>query len=245
MTTVYTVIGDLVGSRTVPDRTAVQQALQDAVTAVNHAVPVAQPFEPTVGDEYQGACHRLPDAVLAALLVRLQLLPLVDVRCGIGFGSVTVHDADRTPLLQDGPGWWAARDAIESLDGRRDTLRTWFAGPDDGLVNAYLLCRDSLVDRLNERGLRILRLALLGHPQKEIAELEGIWPSAVSQQFTRTVGALVESARSFATWAPAGDPAAGRTASETDGATGWTESPTDSPTDSPSNPPADGKRGSA
>ena len=210
---VFTVIGDLVGSRTLPDRAAAQRALQQAVTVVNDTVPVAQPFEPTVGDEYQGACASLPDAVLAALLVRLQLLPVVDVRCGIGFGPVTVHDADRTPLLQDGPGWWSARDAIETLDRRRDTLRSWFAGPDDGLVNAYLLCRDSLVDRLNERGVRILRLALLGHSQKEIAELEGIWPSAVSQQFSRTVGALVESSRSFAAWAPAGTP--GETASTT------------------------------
>jgi hypothetical protein len=195
--TLYTVIGDLVGSRAVPDRSAVQQALNEALDAVNDAVPVAQPFEPTVGDEYQGACATLPGAVLAAVLVRLTLLPVVDARCGIGYGAVTVHDADRRPLLQDGPGWWAAREAIRSLDGRRDTTRTWFSGPDAGRVNAFLVCRDQIIDRLNDRGTRILRLALLGHPQKDIAELEGIWPSAVSQQFTRNIGAVVEAMRVF------------------------------------------------
>jgi len=193
----YTVIGDLVGSRQVRDRQGVQRALGEALDEVNRTRPVAQPFEPTVGDEYQGACTSLPEAVLAALLVRLRLLPLVDARCGIGYGEVTVHDATRTPLLQDGPGWWSAREAVQVLDGRRDAGRTWFAGPDRGPVNAFLICRDQIIDRLNERGVRILRLALLGHPQKEIAELEGIWPSAVSQQFSRNIGAVVESMRAF------------------------------------------------
>jgi hypothetical protein len=203
----YTVIGDLVGSRSVPDRAEAQRALNDALVAVNRLVPVEQPFQPTVGDEYQGACATLQDAALATLLTRLTLLPVVDSRCGIGYGTVTVHDADRTPLLQDGPGWWSAREAIQTLDERRDVTRTWFAGPQQGVVNAFLLCRDQIIDRLNDRGVRILRLALLGHSQKEIAEMEGIWPSAVSQQFTRTIGAVVESMRTLGTGPP---PEAGR-----------------------------------
>lgn len=195
---VYTVIGDLVASRSLPDRAGVQRRFNQALAAVNDVVAVEQPFAPTVGDECQGACATLHDAVRAALLVRLAMLPHVDVRWGIGYGSVTVHDADRVPLLQDGPGWWAAREAVSVLDGRRDSARTWFAGPDEGLVNAFLLCRDQIVARLNDRGLRILRLALLGHPQKDIAEIEGIWPSAVSQQFSRNIGSVVESMRVFA-----------------------------------------------
>jgi hypothetical protein len=172
--------------------------LNDALVGVNRTVPVEQPFEPTVGDEYQGACATRHDAVLAALLIRLTLLPLVDTRCGIGYGPVTVHDADRTPLLQDGPGWWSAREAIQDLDRGREARRTWFAGPDQGVVNGFLVCRDQIIERLNERGIRILRLALLGHPQKEIAEMEGIWPSAVSQQFSRNIGSVVESMRLLA-----------------------------------------------
>jgi len=196
---VYTIIGDLVGSRTAPDRAALHTALADALEAAGKAVRAVQPFEPTVGDEYQGACATLADALLASLLVRLTLRPLVDTRCGIGHGTVTVHDSSRTPLLQDGPGWWAARAAIDAISGRHEQRRTWCVGPKDAdRVNAYLLCRDQLVDRLNERGLRMLRLALLGHTQKEIAEAEGIWPSAVSQQFSRGIGAVVESQRLFA-----------------------------------------------
>jgi hypothetical protein len=188
----FTVIGDLVGSRQVPDRAAVQDRLGAALDEVNRILDPAQAFEPTTGDEYQGACDRLGEAARAALLVRLALLPEVDVRCGLGYGEVTVHDPTRQPLLQDGPGWWAARDAIDSLAAGRGQRRTAFAGPEAGTVNAFLLCRDQLLARLNVRGRRILRLALLGHPQKEIADLEAISRSAVSQQFSRGVGAIVE-----------------------------------------------------
>jgi hypothetical protein len=196
---VYTVIGDLIGSRAVQDRAALQTALDDALEAAGTTVRSVQRFEPTVGDEYQGACATLADALLAALLVRLTLRPLFDTRCGIGLGPVTVHDSSRTPLLQDGPGWWAARAALDAISGRNDQRRTWCVGPDDAArVNAYLICRDQVVDRLNDRGVRMLRLALLGHSQKEIAEAEGIWPSAVSQQFSRGIGVVVDSHRLFA-----------------------------------------------
>lgn len=68
-----------------------------------------QQLEPTIGNEFQGAFATLADAALAGLLVRLEVLPSLDVRCGLGCGEVFVHDADRRPLLQDGPGWWSAR----------------------------------------------------------------------------------------------------------------------------------------
>lgn len=194
----HTVIGDLVGSREVPDRAATHRALQGALDEVNESLAPAQPFEPTVGDEFQGACASLADAALAALLVRLTLLPLVDSRCGLGLGDVTVHDASRHPLLQDGPGWWAAREAIVHLGESRPSRRTWFVGPDPGPVNAFLTCRDQIVGRLNDRGVRILRLALLGHSQKEIAAREDVWPSAVSQQFKHGVGVVVDSQVMFA-----------------------------------------------
>jgi hypothetical protein len=191
---VYTVIGDLVGSRRSADRSALQSAVNETLDQVNGQVPVAQRFEPTVGDEYQGACATLPEALTASLLIRLSLHGVVDSRCGIGRGEVTVHDPDRRPVLQDGPGWWSARAAIEQL-GKRDERRTWFQGEGAGTINAFLVCRDQVVSRLNDRGIRMLRLALLGHSQKEIAELEEVWPSAVSQQFRRGIGAVLDGHR--------------------------------------------------
>jgi hypothetical protein len=195
---VYAVIGDLVGSRRLPDRAAAQRALTSALEEVNAALQPTHPFAVTTGDEYQGACLRLADAVLAALLVRLTVLPVVDIRCGIGHGAVTVYDATRRPAVQDGPAWWSAREALETVGAARDARRTWYVGQGSDTVNAFLLCRDQVVDRLNERGVRILRMALLGTPQKAIAKAEGVWPSAVSQQFSRGVGAVVDAQLLFA-----------------------------------------------
>ena len=192
MAKIYTVIGDLVGSRQAPDRAALQRDLDAALTEVNSSLRPEQQFQPTVGDEYQGGCRTLAEAVLGALLVRLHLHGSADCRAGIGFGEVVVHDASRAPLLQDGPGWWAARAAVEEISGARDPRRTWYAGPGAGTLNAYLTCRDQLVDRLSDRGPRMLRLALLGRTQREIAAAEGIWPSAVSQQFSRGITALLQ-----------------------------------------------------
>jgi len=188
---VFALIGDLIGSRRLEDRAAVQRQFGEALAAIDRELPGAQRLEVTVGDEFQGAYESLGDAARAALLVRLTLLPGVDVRCGIGHGETTVFDEARTPLLQDGPAWWAARSAIESMAApRRASVRTWFVGPDDALANAFLLCRDSLVDRLSDRGRRMLRLSLLGESQQRIAEVEQVSKSAVSQQFARGISAV-------------------------------------------------------
>ncbi len=191
---VHTLIGDLVSSRELADRAAAQRLLGAALDEVNEVLHPVQPLEPTVGDEFQGAFGNQPDAIVAALLVRLAVMNVVDVRCGIGYGEVSVHDAQRRPLLQDGPGWWEARAALDSLD-HNSRRRTWVAGPESELVNAFLLTRDQLIERFNDRGLRILRLALLGRSQKDIAVAESVTPSAVSQQFAHGITAVVDAQR--------------------------------------------------
>src|SRR5215210_8100793 len=127
----YAVLGDVVGSRRLPDRGVAQQRLGAVFADVNARVPGLQPLEATVGDEFQGGYASLGQATGAALLVRLELLPDVDVRCAIGVGETTVYDEERSPLLQDGPAWWAAREALEWMAApRRAAVRTWVVGPE-------------------------------------------------------------------------------------------------------------------
>jgi hypothetical protein len=197
MTGVYAMIGDLVGSRRSGSRRDVQAALQDALDATTAAVPPVDRLEATVGDEFQGVYDHLASATLATLLVRLHLPLPLDARCGIGVGEREVYDADRTPMLQDGPAWWSARAAIEALDqpGSRGR-RTWFDGGDSedpagvAVVNAFLMTRDALVDRLNDRSRRMLLRSIDGASQREIATSEEISESAVSQAFARGVSAV-------------------------------------------------------
>ncbi|HYN67288.1 MAG TPA: SatD family protein [Ornithinibacter sp.] len=204
------VIGDLVGSRGAPNRRALHRAVEKALVGVNAAVPAVTELRVTVGDEFQGAYSTLGAALEAALRVRLELLPGADVRVGIGRGPVQLLDAERG--IEDGPGWWAARAAIEAVEqaaGRSATrhLRTAYRpapGDDDAhrdggrhadpdAVNAALLCRDHLVGSLSQRSLRLLRGLMDPHTtQSELAAFEGISASAVSQRVrTDGIGAVL------------------------------------------------------
>ncbi len=191
-------IGDVVASKSHPDRVHMQGLLVAALRRVDDMIPGVQHLEVTIGDEFQGAYATVGDAALVSLLVRLELLPDIDTRYGLGWGAMTVFDPVRRPMSQDGPAWWAARRAIaevkkRSVQARSRSLRTWFAGGDAeadpgtvpaSFVNAFLLCRDGTVGRMSERGLRLLRGLMAGLAQADIARPEGISQSAVSQQLT-------------------------------------------------------------
>ena len=195
----FTLIGDIIGSRGLIDRASAQRTIDSALNRVNDAIKTEQLLEPTVGDEVQGGFTTIGDATLATLLINLELPPDVRLRFGLGNGQVTVHDGDRRPLLQDGPGWWTAREAIGHLNGREGT---WYVGqphevPEPALVNAFLLARDALVARLSDRQHRMLLLSLQGRTQREVAASERISESAVSQAFSKGVRAAHDAQLTF------------------------------------------------
>ena len=197
-----TLIGDIVGSRRVRDRGAAHAALSDALRDV--AADAIHPPAFTVGDEFQGSYAAVGAAIDAALQVRLAVAPEIDVRFGIGWGSVTVLDASAG--IQDGPGWWAAREAIEwTAAAQRQSgltlVRTSFrvngeARPDVDAVNAALMCRDHLLGSLDDRSIRILKGLLSNRTKKDIAAAEDVSPSAVSQRAGRDgLDLLVQASR--------------------------------------------------
>jgi SatD family (SatD) len=186
-----TLIGDVVGSRRVADRNTQHQALNKALADVAAGANDAPAF--TVGDEFQGSYPTVGQAIDATLALRLAMAPGVDIRFGIGWGSVMMLDA--AAGIQDGPGWWAAREAIEwTASAQRQPglalVRTSFRAHsetrhDVDAINAALMCRDHLIGSLDERSIRILKGLLSNHPKKDIAATEGISASAVSQRAGR------------------------------------------------------------
>lgn len=205
-----TLIGDIVESRNVDDRDILQGSLEAALSLVNGTLKPAQPLQVTLGDEFQANFDDITTAVNASLLLRLQLLKDagVESRYGIGFGLVTVYEQERAPFSQDGPGWWAARDAIKlaaELEGRAYTAyaRTQFkrSGQAAGeqasegeMVNGFLLCRDAMVTAMSPRGQRLLLGRLLRRQQADLAAEEGISQSAVSQNLASSGAYAVEAA---------------------------------------------------
>lgn len=186
-----TVIGDLVGSRKGADRVALHRLFDQAISDINTEFAPPVPLRIGLGDEFQGIFASLGSAIAATLRLRMALLPDVDLRQGIGWGRVVVLAEE--PRVEDGPGWWAARAAIETVEGyeRRAPLRAvrtayvaaeGEAGPDPALVNAALMSRDQVVSGLSERSMSVLDGLMRGRLQQDIADDLGISPSAVSQR---------------------------------------------------------------
>jgi hypothetical protein len=173
-----------------------------------------QPLTPTIGDEFQGLFASPGPALEATLLVRLSLTGVVDVRFGVGWGTLRMRDESAGPFEQDGPAWWAARAAIEQVDRdqrakeRPRGLRTMYVeAAEDGpaasgsrapLVAAALVCRDELVSRLRPRDARLLLGLLADRSPSELADEEGITQSAVSQRaIDKGLYALRDASRSL------------------------------------------------
>jgi hypothetical protein len=186
-----TLIGDVIGSRQAVDRNALHRRLADALAGISDGAIDPPGF--TAGDEFQGAYPTVGAAIDAALMLRLTVSPEVDVRFGVGWGEVTMLDA--ATGIQDGPGWWAAREAIEwTAAAQRQPglalVRTSFrrradAGPAEEAINAALICRDHLIGSLDERSLRILKGLMNHQTKKQLAAEEDISASAVSQRAGR------------------------------------------------------------
>ena len=107
---------------------------------------------------------------------------------GIGYGTVDV-DTERFPFGQDGPAWWAARDALERVEaseaGRgRLRRRTAVHGGDDPLLDGFLVLRDEVLAGVDATDGRILLGLADGVGQGAIASDLGLNESSVSRRIT-------------------------------------------------------------
>lgn len=198
-------VADVVDSRSHGDQAALIGQLTDTLRWVNERTDPAQPLAMTVGDEFQGAYPALGAALDAALFTRLRLGGRCDVRFGIGWGEISSFDPDRAPMAQSGSAWWAAREAIDRVaatGSKRQwprSVRTLVAGVEEplaGVLNAFLLCRDALLGKMDDKDLRITLGLFLGERQADIArELEITQPSVARRQMENGASAVYQAHR--------------------------------------------------
>lgn len=155
----------------------------------NTVAPAVQPLRMTIGDEFQGLFHDVPAAISATLQIRLALQPTVDVRIGIGWGTLDLVPQD-PPFGQDGPCWWRAREAIdqvkksESSNAVPRSVRTLVKTGDgrEDLFNAYLVARDHITAAWDEVDFEIARIHIQGTNQTGISRQVGLSQSSVSRR---------------------------------------------------------------
>lgn len=182
-------VGDVIASRQTGDREELQHFLDEAMIRGNSVVSAVQPLRMTIGDEFQGLFEDVQSAISATLQIRLALLPSVDVRIGIGWGTLDMVPQD-PPFGQDGPCWWRGREAIDEVKKSessnavprsvRTLVRTGDASED--LFNAYLVSRDHITAAWDEVDFEIARLYLEGTNQTGISKQVGLSQSSVSRR---------------------------------------------------------------
>lgn len=203
------VIVDVVRSRSYVDRAALQKAVEDALRAAGSETAPLQPFSATVGDEFQAVYTTRDQALAATLRLQLTLPDGVTLRFGIGEGQTHHVPSSTSTDIQDGPGWWRAREAIEHAEhvqARHPYVRSWFRGSDQAdqaIVNAYLLAKDHLVASMNVRARSYAQGVLEDLTQAQIAQQHSVTQSAVSQSLRRSgAAALIEGLHALTAHAP-------------------------------------------
>lgn len=131
------VMGDLIRSEAAPSVERLHQTFNRAVDEVNAAEPgVVSPLTITLGDEFQGLCRSLADALEIAKVLRLKLLSQ-KVECRFAIGVARLE----TPVREDrawnmmGPGLAATR---EKLADKRHPNAYRFHLPDEPLLQELL-----------------------------------------------------------------------------------------------------------
>ncbi|MEM1182609.1 MAG: SatD family protein [Acidobacteriota bacterium] len=114
------VIGDLVDSKSLPDRAAVQRHLIGALERFNQEAEssIAAKFLVTLGDEFQGLLRASAGVSDFWWFFQELMRSIAPVRLGFGLGPLATDLRD-VALGMDGPCFYAARAAIEKAHAEK------------------------------------------------------------------------------------------------------------------------------
>ena len=112
------VIGDMIGSRGLEGRSAIQETLRALLARISAGRgDLASPFTLTLGDEFQ-AVYRQGDRVFHDAVDITAALHPVRLRLAVGVGEIVTAINPHQALGMDGPAFHRAREAINGLRER-------------------------------------------------------------------------------------------------------------------------------
>ncbi len=174
------IIGDIIKSKSIPNRRKAQEELGEILQTVNqrNEVLFASKFTITLGDEFQGVLKDSNGLFRMLDQISFSMLP-INLRFGIGVGSLTTEFNPASSIGADGPAYWKAREAIEDVHKNNDY----------GRANIQLLAQepDTTVNLINEI-LKLTALQVSGWREsqvdvyKVILEEEIVDPEEINHQ---------------------------------------------------------------
>lgn len=188
------VIGDIVGSRQLPDRAAAQDRLREAVAAFNAKSEgeLAAPLDVTGGDEIKTI---LDDPVVCVDVIThlSEALHPMAMAWGVGRGPITTSWVPDVGNL-DGPCFHRARQASEEASKDGIWARAYGFSPlDDRVLGALFRLMGAIRSTWTDKQMAYVRSARV-QSQKATATEFGVTEGAVSQSLQRARFADLEEA---------------------------------------------------
>lgn len=119
------IIGDIKKSKKLEDRKSVQNKLEKTLNIINkkYYEDISAKFMITLGDEFQGLLCDGSNVMSIIEEIQREMYP-IEIRFGIGVGSITTDINSEMAIGADGPGYYKARQAIEYLKENEQKNKT-------------------------------------------------------------------------------------------------------------------------
>ena len=191
-------VGDLVASRRIAERSAVQERLRACLRQLNSKKRegLVSPYTITLGDEFQ-AVFSTPDRLFRdALTVLIALYP-VEVRFSFAIGEISTVINTKQAIGMDGPAFHEARATIDRLKKTKSLFA--IASPDGAgltLINQSLALVSHMIGKWPRNRLELLRGLTENHTVKQLARDLRVTDKAVYKSIDagaiRTIVPLLE-----------------------------------------------------
>lgn len=172
-------IADVIGSRKLENREAVQSGLEALLERLNACrEQMLSPYTITLGDEFQ-AVFEGADRVLPDVLAVMSALYPVKLRFALGLGSVSTPINTSRAIGMDGPAFYRARELLTGVKKQDLTIAVAGLPEDDGLLDAAMGLFNHHLQKWRPNRLEVLRGLLRGRTVAEIAERLNITEQSV------------------------------------------------------------------
>lgn len=187
------IIGDIINSKKIENRFEVQEQLKIILKEVNckYKEHIISNWTITLGDEFQVLMK--PNLKIFEILdfISYKMSPN-EIRYGIGLGSIKTNINYDKSIGADGPAYWNAREAIETVYNNNyyGTSKIFFLskGNDDKIINNLLAYTDWMKESWTDSQRKILHTLLDNNnynekfQQKTLAKQLKISESAMSRR---------------------------------------------------------------